>query len=54
MENLNGGDPQQSNQTIFDDICRMQNLIKYEFNLAQHCKHYGSLIGLSSRCKGEV
>lgn len=33
MHNGGGTDDQQSNQTLFDDMCKLQTLIKHEQNL---------------------
>lgn len=41
MMQLNSGgeaESQQSSQTLFDDICKLQTLIKHESNLSSHCK----------------
>eukprot|EP00347_Sterkiella_histriomuscorum_P018883 403343810 len=35
MQSSGGLDPQQSNQTLFDDMCKLQSLIKHEQNLQQ-------------------
>ncbi|CDW79851.1 rab5 gdp gtp exchange factor [Stylonychia lemnae] len=36
MHNGGGTDDQQSNQTLFDDLCKLQSLIKHEQNLQSH------------------